>query len=148
MALVTQKAYTDFWKDYKGDDSHTYGATCHLTSLLSDTWADCRDMSAVVQLYTRVLGGANAKVRKVEGPFDTNPILPISAGGSGTWATEYWEFHQFGSKSNVYDACLMLDYSSPRVPVDEDLSTTYKNDLLAPGETWTPGSEFSITNFD
>jgi hypothetical protein len=42
----------------------------------------------------------------------------------------------------------MVDQSNPKVPVDVVLEPTYKNDLLAPGETWTPGSEFSISNFD
>jgi len=147
MSLITTGAYHGLGKDYDGHQTHVEGSTCHLSALLAGTVVDCQDMSAIVQLYTRVLGGPNAKVRSVEGPFTTELILPISAGGSGTWTTEDFVLHQFGWKGNVYDASLMLDYYSPRVPVDENLNTTYKNDLYHSG-AWNEQAESEITNFD
>jgi hypothetical protein len=143
MGSVTTGAYGGFGKDYNGDITHVEGTTCHLTSLLSDTKADCQDMSAVVQLYTAILGGGTAQVRRVNGPFNTKEILPMQ----GTWTTEYWYLHQFGWKGNVYDACLKLKQTDPRVPVNEDLDTTYKNDLFDSG-TWSPQLQSKITDFD
>ena len=52
------------------------------------------------------------------------------------------------SRGTLHDACMMVDESNPEVPVDAVLEPTYKNDLLAPGQSWTEGSEFSISSFD
>lgn len=129
---ITKGAYNDFGNDheYYGGGSHAYGTTFDLTDFLSDDWADCQDMSAVVQVFTRATGGTSTQVRRIWGQFSYQPILPI---GKSQWVTGIWNFHQVGWKSNVWDACLKLKQSNPRIPVDENINGSYKNDLFEYG---------------
>ncbi len=145
VTSITTRAYNGFGKNYDGGDSHVDSTTCHLTDMLSESWVDCRDMSAIVQLFSQVLGVSNVQVRRVNGQFAYKMINPI---GSPGWQTGAWNFHQFGwYGGEVYDACIELDMSSPRVPTGEDLNTTYKNDLYDAGY-WTPQTPFIINDFD
>jgi hypothetical protein len=144
VTSITTGAYNGFGKDYDGSQSHTPGTTCHLTAMLADSVVDCRDMSAVVQLFTQVIGVSGTQVLTVWGPFWYKPILPI---GYSQWGTGGWNFHQFGWYGNVYDACVMLNQTAPYIPTNANLNGTYKTDLFNSGY-WTPGTPFSITSLD
>jgi hypothetical protein len=145
VAKITPGAYAGFGKTYDGGQSHTYGTHCDLSDMLSDSVVDCRDMSAVVQLFTRILGGSTVQVRRVDGPFYYKRILAI---GASTWADGGWNFHQFGWHADaVNDACVELKESAPYVPVRDDLNGNYKTNLFDSG-TWSPLSPHTITNFD
>jgi hypothetical protein len=123
---ITEGAYNNLDKTYYGGNSHSPVPNFNLTSFLNDDWADCRDMSAVVQVFTNAVGGSNIMVRRINGQFQYKPILPI---GYSTWNGGTWNFHQVGYLSNVFDACLMLNQSSPRIPLNESINGSYKNDL-------------------
>ena len=138
---ITEGAYDNFPVNYYGWDSHSPYTTCNLTDLLVDGWADCRDMSAIVQIFVNAIGGSNTQVRRINGQFYTQLIDPI---GSPGWGTTLWNFHQVAWKSDVWDACLRLDYSNPRIPVNEDINGEYKDDLFDTGY-WTPQTPSSYT---
>lgn len=145
--IITQEAYSNLGKIYYSGDTHAPRPVFHLRSFLSSSWADCQDMSAVVQVFTNALGGSNIKVRSINyysGQLDYKPILPI---GNSTWAGGTWNFHQFGYLNNVYDACLMLKQSEPRIPLDESIDGSYKTDLLQAGP-WNKDNEFVYTSVD
>ncbi len=151
---ITEKAYTNLGKIYKGNDTHAEAPYFNLTLFFAQNWADCRDMSAVVQVFTRAIGGTSTKVRRIDGDFSfyfdgdeyqgfkTHPILAI---GESQWNYQIWAFHQVGYLNNVYDACLKLKQSSPRIPVNENINGSYKNDLFDLGG-WHPQSTLSYTN--
>jgi hypothetical protein len=150
---ITTGAYSEFGKTktYKGSQSRTPSNFCYLTKMLATNAVDCRDMSAVVQLFTRILGGATVQVRRVndwqiDGLFKCKPILPI---GLPTWDTNaVWRFHQFGWHANsVNDACIKLKKSAPYVPIHDDLNGSYSNNLFESG-TWHPLPPDTITDFD
>lgn len=121
VSKITEKAYIVLGNthEYFGGDSHTPTTTFDLTDFFDEDWADCRDMSAVVQVFTNAVGGSSIQVRKINGQFVYNPILPI---GHSTWVTGAWNFHQVGYLSNVYDACLKLNQSDPRIPINESIN--------------------------
>jgi len=128
---ITVGAYNSFGKNYEGWHTHASGTTLDLTDLLSDSWADCRDMSATVHVFTRAIGGSVTEVRWIDGRFWYQSIDPIGAPG---WTTpgpnEWWNFHQVGHYSNVYDACIRLDPSTPRIPCNEAIDGTYYDDRV------------------
>ncbi len=136
VAKVTEGAYNNLEVEYDGDWSHAWVPYFDLTDMLSDGWADCQDMSAVVQVFSNALGISGILVKRIDGRFGYKLILPI---GLTSWQGGIWNFHQVGYYSNVYDACLKLKASAPRIPVNESLNAEYKNDLYASG-TWNPQS--------
>ncbi len=106
---ITIGAYNNFGKDYWGGGTHAPGTKLHLTSLLASNWADCRDMSAVVHVFTKALGGSNTTVRLINSPLPYNEDFRykrIDPVGAPTWTTGTWNFHQVAYLSGVYDACL------------------------------------------
>ena len=106
VVQITTGANSGFGKVYNGSQTHTPGNMCHLSAMVSGAVVDCRDMAAVVELFTRLLGGATVQVRRVDGPFAYKRILPI---GSSTWGDNGWNFHQFGwHAGSVNDACVHL----------------------------------------
>jgi len=144
VAKITPGAYSGFGKAYDGTQTHTISNFCSLTEMLSDTVVDCRDMSAVVELYTRIVGGSTVQVRRVDGPFYTEIILPI---GNTAWSSGRWNFHQFGwYDGTVNDACVKLNESAPYCPVHDDLNGNYESDLFDSG-IWTPLTPDAITDF-
>jgi hypothetical protein len=144
VTKITTSAYSGFGKTYDWSQSHTYGTHCDLRAMLSDSVVDCRDMSAVVQLFSSILGGSTVQVRRVDGPFDYKHILAI---GSSTWAGGGWNFHQFGWHADtVNDACVKLKESASYVPVHDSLNGNYKTNLFESG-TWSPLSPHTITDF-
>lgn len=145
LSKITEGAYNNLGitHDYDGTQTHAPGQTVYLTNLLNDDIVDCRDMSAVVQVFTRAIGGTSTQVRRINGGFYYKQILPIGY-SDDDWVVGYWNFHQVGWKSNVYDACLKLNQSSPRIPVDENINDPYKNDLFNSG-SWAPQSPSAFT---
>lgn len=135
-------AYKAFWsssKDYDGSSSHCSGATFSMWLFINDGWADCRDMSSWwVKLCNGV--GLNGQVRRIDGDFYTKVIDPVGTPG---WAATHWNFHQVGHYTNVFDPCLQLNQSNPRVPQGEDIDDPYKTDLYDHG-TWSPQTPFSL----
>lgn len=139
VTKITEGAYNNLGKTYTGSaGTHAPLPYFNLTSFLNQNWVDCRDMSAVVQVFTNALGGSNIMVRSVNyysGSFTYKPIRPI---GWTIWTDEddwpdNWNFHQFGYLNNVFDACLKLKKSSPRIPVNEPIDWSYKTDLYQSG---------------
>ncbi|MDD5676705.1 MAG: hypothetical protein PHW60_01780 [Kiritimatiellae bacterium] len=153
VANITTGAYSGFGKRYDGYQSHTiYNSMCHLSAMMSTNVVDCRDMSAVVELFSRILGGVTVQVRRVndglyDEPFHCKPMLPI---GCSTWVTNgIWNFHQFGWHANsVNDACVKLKESAPYVPVHDDLNGNYKTNLYDNIGTWNPLNPNTVTDFD
>jgi len=141
LTNITEGAFYNFDVDYDGGQTHAPGNTFYLTNLLSDTIADCRDMSAIVQIFTNALGCSTVQVRRILGSFNTRIIDPIGAPG---WIATSWLYHQVAWKSNVWDACLRLDSSGPRIPVNESIDGTYKRNLYFSGD-WDPASPTSFT---
>jgi len=141
VTKITQNAYTSLGKTYNGYDTHAPVPYFNLTKFLAESWADCRDMSAVVQVFTRAIGVGTTQVRRINGQFLFKPILPI---GYTQWITGTWNFHQVGWYSNVYDACVKLNQSNPRIPVNENINGEYKNDLYNYGY-WTPQTPTTYT---
>jgi len=98
----------------------------------------------VVHVFTRAIGGSQTDVRRIDGPFGAQSIDPV---GSPGWGATSWNFHQVGNYSNVYDACLRFDPSDPRIPRNEDVDGTYKDDLYDSG-TWSPQAPFDYTTVE
>jgi hypothetical protein len=130
VRYITEGAYNNSGKMYWGGGSHAVYPNFDLTGYFAQNWADCRDMSAVVQIFSNALGVQNVLVRRINGPFNYKSILPV---GGSTWLTGTWNFHQVGYYNNVFDACLKLNQSSPRIPINESINSTYKNDLFNSG---------------
>ncbi len=143
LRRVTQHAYYDLNKSYDGSRTHTNGTSFNLTAFFNDNWADCQDMSAVIHVFTRAIGGDETEVRKIWGQFYTKKIDPI--GNGEDWQIMLWNFHQVGWNLNVYDACVRLDPDNPRIPVNEDINESYKSDLFDHGY-WNPDTPFNYTN--
>lgn len=146
LSDLTYWSYIEFGKDhvYNGNNTHCSYPTFYLTNFFNDNWADCKDMSAVVHIFTRAIGGTSTNVRKIWGEFIYKPILPI---GKTAWDTTggVWNHHQVAYKSNVYDACIKLDRQNPRIPIDEIIDTEYKPDLFD-GGYWTPENPKSYSS--
>ena len=152
---LAQMAYWYIYKDYSGGGSHFVFSTASFNMhdfLFLSSWGNCQDMSSWwVKLCNSV--GLNGQVRRINGPFNTNTISAIS-NGSWSWSSTTWDFHQIGWYSNVYDPCLRLDQSSPRVAQDEDIDDPYKTDLYSDTPVynpypydihdWSPQSPFSL----
>ncbi|MBP5620946.1 MAG: hypothetical protein J6X44_02910 [Thermoguttaceae bacterium] len=108
---ITQHAYTDFEKEYDFTYHHVaYATTCELSELLIAEYVDCQDMSAVVQLFSQIVGVANVQVRTIESAtnneFVYRSIKPI---GKTEWETGTWSFHQFvWYESTIYSACELI----------------------------------------
>ncbi len=153
VSRITTGAYSGFGKTYDGSQSHTYGTHCFLSNMLSDSVVDCRDMSAVVHLFSNILGVSGVQVKPVGGPFWYKRILPIN---STTWVDGAWNFHQFGWYDGaVYDACVKLRESAPYIPVHDELNGSYKTNLYDEAKTsqysgwgWTPEPAFLILTFE
>ncbi|MDR3110914.1 MAG: LamG domain-containing protein, partial [Planctomycetaceae bacterium] len=155
IAKITEKGYSDFGKTYNGgkEVNNTVGTNCDLTALLASTDVDCRDMSAVVQLFSQIVGVANVQVMIIDGPFVYNSIQPI---GSTTWDSDVWNFHQVVWYNNsVYSACEMLNVNNPEQAVGMSI-TDYETYLYNFFETflqtqgtgfWLPLQPFTIETF-
>jgi len=115
LTSITGGAYWNFDVDYWGVGSYSSSTTCQLTNLLNISWADCRDMSALQQICINALGGSYTHVRVIDGPFRTKKIDPIGNPTEATWRVQSWNFHQVGWEGNVWDACLRLKESDPRI---------------------------------
>ena len=168
---ITEDAYNNNFKNYNGLVSKTTGGTCYLGSLLQATEADCRDMSAVVQLFSNALGvergqsGIQVRLIDTVGSstgFYYKSLDPI---GTPSWvggtSSSWWNFHQVGyyNNSDVYDATTRLNQSTPRIPLGESINGNYKTDLYnnnvgtyeegwthVDDHQWSPQSPHSITN--
>jgi len=143
---VTTGAYNGNFKNYRYSPSHCAPPTLYLSNLLNDTEADCGDMAGVVQVFSNAIGLAQYSVqyKKIDSnnnTFTTKQIDPI--GSDMSWQSVTWGWHVIGwYNSSVYDACIRLNESSPRVPIGDDLEGSYKNDLYQSG-TWNPlGSSY------
>ncbi len=142
VAELTDGAFYSTGKTYFGGNSHSPGSTFYLTSFLSENWADCRDMSAYLHVLCRAVGVAPTQMLRIQGLFDTKPILPI---GNTSWGSTSWNFHRVGYYLNkVYDACLKLNQSSPVIPKSMNVNGNYKSGLYDSG-TWNPLTPFDIT---
>ncbi len=142
VTKITEGAYINLDVEYYGGGTHATLPNFYLTNMLNDGWADCRDMSAIVQVFSGAVGISGIQVRRINGQFNYKPILPI---GKSSWNAGIWNFHQVGYFNNVYDACLKLDQSSPRIPVNEAINGGYKDDLYSSGY-WSPQSPTAYTN--
>jgi hypothetical protein len=142
LYALTTGAYFNSGKSYDGGGTHSPYTQMNLKRFLNEDWADCRDMSAYLQVISDSIGVNNVNVRMLSDDFNYREIRPV--GWYGTTTGE-WNFHQVGYVSNVYDACLELQNTSVRVPKNEDINGSYKTDLFSSG-TWTPGSLFRYTS--
>jgi len=137
VSEITEKAYTSLGKNYYGEATHAQGTTFNLTGFLSSSWADCRDMSATVHVFTRAIGGTATAVWWIDGGMYTKAIKII---GGSSWQIKWFAFHQVAYRSGVYDACLKLRQAvgvNERVPKGENMDNPYKRDLFDHGD-WEP----------
>ncbi|MBN2636284.1 MAG: hypothetical protein JXR61_08435 [Prolixibacteraceae bacterium] len=140
LAVVTVGAYNHFdtIKEYDAGTSSAMYVSFDLTSFFTNNTVNCEDMSAAIQVFTWMLGGTETEVmvindKNMSQTFEYKKIKPI---GKDWEENGTWYFHQVGWLNNVYDACIMLD-SVPRVPVNESVNGTYKDDLYFSG-AWYP----------
>lgn len=141
VSKITTGAYNNLGLEYDGGQSHAYYPNFNLTQTLNDGFADCRDMSAIVQVFSNAIGCSNIRVKTIDydsGSFNYKIIKPI--GLPWTTTIKFWNFHQFAYMGNVFDACLQLVESNPRIPINEDVNGSYKNDLFHSGD-WNVESE-------
>ncbi len=139
---ITCGAYNSNFKNYWWSPySHVSGQELYLTNLLADTWADCQDMAAIVQVYSNALGVSyyDVKYGRINGPFTTKVIDPM---GNPDWQSiPTWVFHQVGwygsylSTNAVYDACIRVDQTNPRIPTAENVNGEYRDSVYDSG-TW------------
>ena len=151
---LAYKAFHSSGKDYKGWDSHCNGDGTYFEMwqfIEIDSWADCRDMSSWWAKLCNSIG-LNGQVRRINGPFVTKAIDPIGTPipypgeppwPENGWGTTSWNFHQVGNYTNVFDPCLQLNQSAPRVAQYENIDSPYKTDLYDSG-TWLPQTPFSL----
>jgi hypothetical protein len=144
---LAYKAYMSSEKDYDGERTHCdgSGATFYMWDFITDPeeWADCRDMSSWWEKLCHAVG-LSVDARRINGPFDTKWINPI--GDTPASGPTSWNFHQVGWSSNVFDPCIKLNESTPRVPQDENINNPYKTDLYQPDSgSWSPQSPFSLS---
>ena len=138
---ITLNSYYTGFKNYNSQISHcdtasTGQVSLNLTNLLSGTNADCKDMAAVVQVFSNAIGVSGVYMKRISGSFNTQSIDPIGTTNPDGWFNLQWNYHQVGwYSSSVYDSCLRLDQDSPRVPRGEDIDDEYKDDLYSSG-TW------------
>ena len=142
VTKITEGAYNNLDVVYYGWDSHAATSNFYFTEMLDDGWADCRDMSAIVQICSDAIGVSGVQVRRINGSFTYKPIIPI---GKSYWEEGTWNFHQVGYFSNVFDACLKFDQSSPRIPVNEAINSVYRYDLYSSGD-WYPQTPTTYSN--
>jgi hypothetical protein len=117
--------------------------------LLADSEIDCKDMSAVVELFTRILGGSSAQVLRINGPFVYNPALPVGGSHPDDWISGAWSHHQVGwYDGKVYDACVRLNMSDSYLPVGDDLNGSYKSNLIYSAAGWSSLVTKTITSFE
>jgi hypothetical protein len=150
MDRLAYKAYTSSGKIYNGGAGATHYVEFsgkrrfNLWTLMGPTTdADCQDMSLWWEMLCHS-AGTNAYARRIDGSFATKSILPV---GLSTWATTTWNFHHIGWDNNVFDPCIEVKESDPRVPQDEGINSPYKTDLYNSG-TWNPYSGFAIGDTD
>lgn len=166
LSAITVGAYNYFSQFYEYNPNYTHTSLIngfHLSQFLIDDMADCQDMSAVLQIFTRMLGGTNTRILYIDdkSPFLENfaykKIKPIGLGWIEGNQYNYWSFHQVAWLDNVYDACIILDFSNPRIPVNEDIDDDYKPDLFNHTSTdsltsgaWSPKFDniFDFTSVD
>ena len=163
---ITEGAYNANFKNYNGSSTYTSEGTCYLGSILQGSEADCRDMSAVVQLFSNALGvsrsSSGIQVRRIDTTSTSNGFYYKSIDPIGTPSWQggdedgWWYFHQVAwyYNSYVYDACLKLD-NPIRIPVEENITGDYQTDLYNNNpddgwdhyddNEWTPQTAFSIS---
>ena len=150
---ITKKAYSEFGKTktYAGEYQwYTKDSTFNLTGFMAGEYGkdvDCQDMSAVVQLFSQVVGVSNVQVQNIDGPFWYKPIKPI---GERFWDDfGRWDFHQVVLyEENVYSACELLNEPNPTQAVAMSMAE-YKTLLFDErvSETWNPLEPFHYTTF-
>lgn len=151
VTKITQNAYTVFGQNhtYDGNRTHAVYPSFDLTGFMANNWADCRDMSAVVNVFARAIGCPNAKAKRIEGGFYHDSIIPI--GNSDSIPPAPWGFHQVGWLSNVFDACIKLISGGTRIPVNENINGGYRWDLLYYDdgrEPWNPGGDLNYSTIN
>ena len=108
------------------------------------------DISALIHVYSRAIGCSSLRCRRIEGPFDTKPIVPF---GWPYPTTGEWSFHQVGVTDDVYvyDACIILwrpwPYNEWQLAVggwEIDANEIYY-DLLYDDGDWEPSDTFDYT---
>ena len=156
VAEITRDAYIEFGKTktYNGFGSLSKSTHCNLSTLMSDWYnlVDCQDMSAVVQLFSQIVGVDGIQVVRVDGHSilggpDGFKFKPIKAIGNSTWESGNWMFHQVVLyDGKIYSACEMLDQANPTQAVGMTW-TEYKR-LLYESGNWVEEAPFSITSFE
>jgi len=158
MKLLAERAYWDGGKNYDGGQSHYVpwpeqpphaSMRFQLWGFMSDqnNQADCQDMALWWQKLSHSIG-LGTDSRFINGPFWYQMLDPV---GSPDWRGggpyDAWNFHMIGWAANVFDPCIRLDQTTPRVPVDEDINNPYRTDLYRMG-TWDPLEPFRLGGTD
>ena len=150
--------YTNSGLEYNGYQSHyEYRSpparlVFNLTDFLGDwEYADCQDAAFYLSILSSSIGCSLTQTKRIHGDdgvgesgMTTKKILPI---GKSTWAVSEWNFHHIAWLSNVYDACVKVDSTDARIPINEDIDNPYKTDLYDSGD-WVPKNPFYLGQTD
>jgi len=151
LNALTTTLYTNSELYYNGYQSHykIYYNKCvfKLTDFLSDWYeADCQDCGMFLSTLSSSIGASLQQTRRIQGGFYTKSILPIGW-SDYDWTTASWSFHHIAWLNNVYDACLKLKQSDPRIPINENIDDPYKIDLYNSGN-WSLKTPFILGQQD
>jgi hypothetical protein len=162
LEKITEGAYCGLNKEYDGGITHAPGTTFHLTAFLNGDKADCRDMSAVIHVFSRAIGCSSLQCRQIDSPnigypegFWYKRILPV---GKTSWIYGgWWNYHQVGVRSNtyVYDSCILLCSNPLPYPpwctgvfsTGSHINGSYKSLLYLDGD-WDLQNVFDYTTID
>jgi len=162
VADITEGAYSDFGRKYDGENDHTDmdNKTFELSDFLADVmhYADCSDMAATVNVFTRAIGVSSSLVKKIEGTFVYKRIKPVGEInwrllGSGSFDYHWVAWYDI----LIDDACLKLcDNQDPpgneRIPIgeilDDPINEDYKEDLYYSGDWDHDYMPFNITTIE
>lgn len=137
--MVVSGIYNSLQFSYRSWDSHSEfdNSKFELWKMLSAGWMDCMDGSNYYTVMMRWLGIPANQVKIDENlqGFYYKELRPISTSPDldAGWQTGYWNFHQVGILTNIYDPIIMVDRTgTPRVPANMDMPT-YKGYVFASG---------------
>jgi hypothetical protein len=109
------------WLD-DGASVDTFNLQSYITDSINndENYVDCLDMANLMQIYCSSVGCSIDRwtiIKSSSGNFLTNYINPI---GWTSWDDFVWTCHFVTEITNVFDACLRLNQSSPILPKNYD----------------------------
>ena len=153
VGKIAEGVYNDANNVYDPDPRYFEAGAFEILKFMtgeSPFWCNCEDVSAAVQLFSNAVGiDITSRMIDGEGDMDTKAIKAI---GKTTWNGYNFGYHYVNVLSTdttrAYDACLKLydtdtlnppPYTGERVPKNELINSTYKDDFYLSG-TYNPST--------